>query len=457
MIKLNRKYGQVAMAALLTLFSVGAEAQREAKLPGLKTVAAKAHLPFKIGTAVSFYGGKDKNGVYGAGLLPGKDTDPARDAAFRKIIAQEFNLIQTGNELKMSGVWKGVTRDKNGKLTAVCDFANLTTLAAYAIPRKLALRGHVIVYNAFYQLPGSLFAIDWSQQTATLKPEFSAEDVRDALHSYVAQVVKATLSLNARTRKKHRLSPLMTAWDVTNECVSEDNPTGGANGFHYPKDDAWYQAGPKGIGGDTEGYDYVSDIFRWAEEEMANDIRTHVDGITEADRFRLYYNDYSGEWNAKKWEALKNLVRHVKATGGRVDGMGFQTHLIVGKDDLTHAQLETSVKETVAMRLRFSITENDFRIRTPPKETSVEQQRVWQSQNYAAVAEICRKYAASCDLYQVWGCIDDGSWITPTFPGWGEATLFTGWNPITSHYDAKIGQVGTSSAYSALANALRGQ
>ena len=455
--RLNRNYGQVAMAALLALFSGGAEAQRDAKLPGLKTVAAKAHLPFKIGAAVNFYGYKAKGGVYGAGLLPGKDADPVRDAAFGKIITQEFNLIQTSNELKMSGVWKGVTRDKNGKLTAVCDFANLNTLAAYAIPRKLALRGHVIVYNAFYQLPQSLFTIDWSKQTATLKPEFSPEDVRDALHSYVAQVVRTTLTLNARTRKKHRLSPLVTAWDVTNECVSDENPIGGANGFRYPKDDAWYRTGPKGIGGDKEGYDYVSDIFRWAEEEMANDIRTHVDGITEADRFLLYHNDYSGEWNAPKWEAMKSLVRHVKATGGRVDGMGFQAHLLAGKDDLTRSQLETSVKETVAMGLRFSITENDFRIQTPPKEASLEQQRLWQSQNYAAVIEICRKYAASCDLYQVWGFVDDGSWIPATFPGWGEATLFTDWNPITNRYEAKIGQAGTSSAYSALSNALRGK
>ena len=410
--------------ALLALCARPTQAQRNEKAPGLKDAIQKARLPFKIGTAVSFYGGKDKNGVYGPGLLPGPASDAARDAAFGKILAQEFNLIQPGNELKMSGLWKGVTRDGSGKLAAVCDFANLDTLAAYAGPRKLAVRGHVMVYNALYQLPGSLFTIDWGRQTAALKPGFSPEDIRDALHSYVAQVVRATLVLNARARRQHRVSPFFTAWDVTNEAVSDLNPTGGVNGFRYPESDVWRRVGPKGNGGDAEGYDYVSDVFQWAEAEMAQAIRSHRDGITEADRFRLYYNDYNGEWNAKKWAAIKNLARHIRATGGRVDGIGFQAHLIAGRDNLARGQFAVSVQETIAMGLRFSITENDFRIETPPKGNTLEQQRVWQAQNYAEVGEICRKYASSCDLYQVWGCLDDGSWIPPTFPGLGRGHSF---------------------------------
>ena len=440
---------------VLSALSFGAaQAQREEKAPGLKDAAQEARLPFKIGTAVSFYGGKDKNGVYNPGLLPGPASDKTRDMAFGKILAREFNVIQPGNELKMSGLWKGVTRDGSGKLAAVCDFANLRTLAAYAGPRKLAVRGHVMVYNALYQLPGSLFTIDWGRQTAALKPGFSPEDVRDALHSYVAQVVRATLVLNARARRHPPVSPLFIAWDVTNEAVSNDKPTEGANGFRYPDSDIWRRVGPKGVGGDAEGYDYVSDVFQWAKEEMAQDIRRHRDGITAADRFRLYYNDYNGEWNAKKWEAIKNLARHIRATGGQVDGIGFQAHLIAGRDNLARGQLAVSVQETIALGLRFSITENDFRIQTPPKENSLEQQRIWQAQNYAEVGEICRRYASSCDLYQVWGCLDDGSWIPPTFPGWGEATLFTGWNLAANRYEAKMGQPGASRAYAALLQAL---
>ena len=450
-------YCYFAAAALLALAVRAARAQREEKAPGLKDAVKNARLPFRVGTAVSFYGGKDKNGVYNPGLLPGPESDKTRDAAFSKILAREFNLIQPGNELKMSGLWKGVARDGKGKLAAVCDFANLDALAAYAGPRKLAVRGHVMVYNALYQLPGSLFTIDWSKQTATLKPGFSPEDVRDALHSYIAQVVRATLVLNSRARRQQHISPLFTAWDVTNEAVSNDKSTEGVNGFRYPDSDIWRRIGPKGIGGDTEGYDYVSDIFRWAGEEMARDIRSHRDGITEADRFRIYYNDYNGEWNAKKWEAIKNLVRHIRATGGRVDGIGFQAHLIAGKDNLARGQFAVSIQQTIAMGLRFSITENDFRIQIPPKENPLEPQRVWQAQNYAEVGELCRKYAPSCDLYQVWGCLDDGSWIPPTFPGWGEATLFTAWNPAANRYEPKTGQPGASRAYAALSEALRGK
>ena len=454
LLKMNRL---VAALALLALSPGIAQAQREAKMPGLKDAARKAPLPFKVGTAVSFYGGKGKNGVYSPGILPCPASDTQRDAAFGKIIAQEFSLIQPGNELKMSGLWKGVARDGNGKLTAVCDFANLKTLAAYAAPRKLSVRGHVMVYNALYQLPDSLFAIDWSRQTASLRPEFSPEDVRDALHSYVAQVVRATLAANAIARRQHRISPLFIAWDVTNEAVSDEDSASGVNGFRYPKSDVWRRVGPKGIGGDTEGYDYVSDVFQWAEQEMALDISRHQDGITPADRFRLYYNDYNGEWNAKKWQAIKNLIQHIQKTGGRVDGIGFQAHLIAGRDDLAQGQFGVSVQESIALGLRFSITENDFRIQTPPKENALDQQRIWQAQNYAQVGEICRRYAAHCDLYQVWGCLDEDSWIPATFPGWGEATLFTGWNPATNRYEAKMGQPGTSRAYAALLDALNGK
>ncbi len=366
----------LATIIALTLVCAIATAQRADNAPGLKDAAKKAHLGFKMGTAVSFYGSKDKNGVYGPGLLSGPDSDTPRDAAFRKIIAKEFNLIQTGNELKMSGVWRGVRRGDDGKLTAVCDFANLKTLADYAVTHHLALRGHVMVYNALYQLPSSLFAIDWGKQTATMKPGFAPEDVRDALRSYVKQITRATLAANAAARKLRHVSPLFIAWDVTNECVADDDSANGVNGFRYPKSDAWHQAGPKGIGGDTGGYDYVSDVFKWAEQEMAEDIAAHRDGVAAADRFRLYYNDYNGEWNPKKWQAIKNLVRHVRETGGHIDGMGFQTHLIPGKDDLERGQFAVSIRETIALGLRFSITECDFRIQTPPKENTLEQQRV---------------------------------------------------------------------------------
>ena len=446
-------YYLISLAVISTNTSVNA--QDNSKKIGLKEVAKRAKLPFKIGTAVNFYGQKDKSGPYAPGILSGTNSDAVRDAAHEAILNRDFNLIQTGNELKMFGIWKGVKRDEAGKLTAVCDFNNLKLMADYAIPRKLSLRGHVIVYNAFYQLPQSLFNIEWSKQTAALKPEFTPQDLRDALHSYVSQVVHETLAVNATARRKHRIKKLFVAWDVVNEAVADDDSSNGANGFKYPKNDAWHDAGPKGVGGDSFGYDYVSDVFKWTEEEMLKSIALKAEGVTEADRFSLYYNDFSGEWNPKKWEAMKNLVKHIKETGGRVDGMGFQTHLLANKGDVSAFQLDASIKESIALGLRFSITECDFRIRFDSKEGTLEQQRAWQAKNYADTVKLCKRYSKSCDLLQVWGFLDDGSWIPSVFAGWGEATLYTGWNSLQNNYVAKEGKDENGAAYSSFRDALK--
>ena len=292
-------------------------------------------------------------------------------------------------------------------MTQLCQWAEAQHL-------PLTVRGHCMVYNQDYTAPTfpagqpPLF-VHGADKKLTLNTPYTPDDMREMLQSYVQQVVDATMAQNAKSRK-HGGYEVVQAWDVTNEVVSEDPKDAEVPeaGFAYRKIDFWYNNGPRLTEG-ANGYDYVGDIYRWASQEMKKNIGKIIAGqkITRADRFALYYNEYNLEWNASKMARTLHMLRHIRQSGGEVDGLGFQAH--VEADGLDTKQFAASIEAAIAMGLRFSVTEADCAIHADLAKLTVAQQETNQGREYGEMAQLCVGHQKFCDAFQVWGATDDGS------------------------------------------------
>jgi GH35 family endo-1,4-beta-xylanase len=455
----------VAIAALSATEPPGARAQ--AGFPdSLRRYSDDHTVPFRIGTAVTLRGGPS---LYPPnGYQPGLLTDDPRDRAYQALVRGQFNQIEAGNETKMMSLWTGGAGRVNGHYVAKTNLFDaggpLSRLCEWAGAQRprLTVRGHCMVYYQGYTVPTfpagqpPLFVQDAGGRRVLNSP-YTPEDLRDMLRSYVQQVVDATMAQNAASRGRHS-TRVIEAWDVTNEVVSEDAKDSllPQQGFAYRGNDPWYNNGPRGADG-SPGYDYVGDIYRWAAQQMSDDVGRTIAGrrISAADGFSLYYNDYNLEWSAPKMAHVLALVKHVRDQGGTVDGLGFQAH--VEADGLDTKQFGKGIDAAVAAQLRFSVTEADCAISRAPGKPDGPQQEADQGREYAQIVALCMSHRKSCDAFQVWGATDDGAWIQNA-----EATPVTRWVRDTrpgatkgqAGYWPKVGQFAPATLYDPATGAL---
>ncbi|KAH6623730.1 glycoside hydrolase superfamily [Chaetomium tenue] len=147
---------------------------------------------------------------------------------------------------------------------------------------------------------------------------------------------------------------------------------------------------------------------------------------------KLYYNDYNLAYLGPKVEGAARIVRLCQQYGVRIDGVGYQGHLVTestptqstptpSEEDLTAA-----LKVTADLGVDVAWTEIDIRMRTPSNSQKLQQL----ADAYGRVARACLN-VPSCVGMTIWGVTDKYSWVPGTFSGEGDALL---WN---SNYQKK--------------------
>ncbi|KAK3328560.1 glycoside hydrolase family 10 protein [Cercophora scortea] len=135
---------------------------------------------------------------------------------------------------------------------------------------------------------------------------------------------------------------------------------------------------------------------------------------------KLYYNDFNLETLRAKADGAARVVQIIRAGGARVDGLGFQAHFVVGGTP-SQASLTATLSRFVAMDLEVTLSELDIAHNAVPAATSALQQ---QARDYVAAVGACLA-VPRCVGITVWQFSDKYSWIPGTFPGKGEACLFS--------------------------------
>jgi len=149
---------------------------------------------------------------------------------------------------------------------------------------------------------------------------------------------------------------------------------------------------------------------------------------------RLYINDYNLDYTGPKLNAMVGLVGRLKSRGVPVHGIGTQAHLVVGNGAIP--SFSGPLNTLAGTGLDVAITELDIRMNLPSDSSKLNQQ----STDYTSVTRACLAQT-KCVGITVWGVDDGHSWVPGTFPGQGDALLWS------SSYQKKP-------AYNAVSNAL---
>jgi endo-1,4-beta-xylanase len=286
--------------------------------------------------------------------------------------AQYRNLVATEfNSLTAENAMKwDATEPSDGNYT----FSQADAIVDFAEDNDQTVHGHTFV---------------WHSQTPSWVQGLSGTAMRTAMVDHINTVA-------------NRYEGRVDSWDVVNEVVSD---SGGAL-----RDSFWLRA---------MGESYITTAFQTARAADPS-----------AD---LYINDYSIEGDNAKSDRIYSIAQGLVAQG-LLDGVGFQTHLILGQ---VPGDMEANLQRFVDLGLKVRITELDVRIQTPADSSELQQQ----ANDYRRVTEICAELA-DCSGVTVWGVRDGDSWVPGVFPGYGAPLLFNDDLSKKPAYNATLDALG---------------
>jgi endo-1,4-beta-xylanase len=229
-------------------------------------------------------------------------------------------------------------------------------IVAFAKAHGQRVRGHNLV---------------WHSQLASWVTQLPLSQVRAAMENHITSEVS------------HYRGQLF-AWDVVNEPFNDDGSF---------RQDVFFQA---------MGSGYIADALRTAHAADPN--------------VKLYINDFNIEGENAKSNAMFNLVKSLKQQGVPIDGVGFESHFILGQVPST---LLANMQRFASLGVQVAITELDVRIHLPASSANLQQQ----ASDFSTVVRDCLAVSA-CPGVTQWAVGDADSWIPGAFPGFGAATMF---------------------------------
>lgn len=155
------------------------------------------------------------------------------------------------------------------------------------------------------------------------------------------------------TREASHWAGQCYAWDVVNEALNEDGTF---------RNDTFYN---------ILGQEYIKIAFEAA---------------AAADPWaKLYYNDFNIESaGPKSLSAQNNIVQYLRKSGVRIDGVGLQSHFLVGQTPTLEDQVN-NMHAFTKLGVDVAITELDIRLDLPANEFNLAQQ----SLDYQATVGAC--------------------------------------------------------------------
>lgn len=180
------------------------------------------------------------------------------------------------------------------------------------------------------------------------------------------------------TREASHWAGQCYAWDVVNEALNDDGTF---------RNDTFYN---------VLGQEYIKIAFLAA---------------AAADPWaKLYYNDYNIESASPKSTAVQeNIVKYLKKAGVRIDGVGLQSHFIVGETPSKEDQI-ANMKAFTDLGVDVAITELDIRLDLPANKSSLAQQ----SLDYQSTVGACLG-VKRCVGITVWDFYDPVSHLPISF------------------------------------------
>jgi endo-1,4-beta-xylanase len=246
----------------------------------------------------------------------------------------------------------GVVEPNRGQF----NWSGADQIVSFAQSHGMRIRGHNLVWHS--QLPGWVSSLPTSQ-------------VQSVMQQHIATEVG---------RYKGRVA----VWDVVNEPFNEDGSL---------RSDVFTNA---------MGSGYIATALRAARAADPS--------------AKLFLNDFNIEAVNAKSNAMLNLVKSLKSQGVPIDGVGFESHFILGQ---IPSSLQQNIARFTQAGFAVEITELDVRMQLPTSSAKLTQQ----ANDYGTVVRACLA-VSGCGAITIWEYTDKYSWVPGTFSGQGAADIY---------------------------------
>ncbi len=302
-----------------------------------------------------------------------------------QLVKKHYNSVTAGNEMKPDYIIKGLNEDGSLKLDFSIPDAMLDAFWEHnqgkAEKDQIHVRGHVLC---------------WHSQT----PDFFFKDTegnllsKDAMNARIEEYIKKVLE-----HVNEKYPGLIYCWDVVNEAIiPSDGEKGGLRVYAGGRETFYHQIY-------KDSNEYIINAFTYADKYAEEGVK-------------LFYNDY-GETEPTKVKCISGLADAIKAGGGRIDGIGMQSHYSMespGAEEFYNAITEYGKHVD-----EVQITELDMLASKSydGSDAQKEAELVKQAYRYKEFVDTILKAkddGTNITALVFWGVADDDSWlISPEF------------------------------------------
>ncbi|HWB32584.1 MAG TPA: endo-1,4-beta-xylanase [Acidobacteriaceae bacterium] len=286
------------------------------------------------------------------GLLTGAAIEArmlSADPALARLVVEQYSILVAENSMKWQALRPAPDR---------FDFGPGDALVAFAASHNIKMRGHNLVWHN--ALPA------WFASTVT----------RDNARQFLVEHI-ATVAGHFRGK--------LQSWDVVNEAVLPED--GRQDGL---RKSPWME---------LLGPDYIAIAYRAAREADP--------------AVRLTYNDYGVEYDndedARRREAVLNLLRKMRGEGVPLDAVGIQSHIHAGSPHRIGRGLREFMRSVREMGLAIYITELDVNEDDLPYNDPAERDRTI-AQTYRDYLGVALSEPAVATVL-TWGITDRHTWL----------------------------------------------
>ncbi|MDO5558087.1 MAG: endo-1,4-beta-xylanase [Oscillospiraceae bacterium] len=289
-------------------------------------------------------------------------------------ILKEFNSITFENELKPDAT---MNKSASSGTNIGVSLSSAASILNFCSDNGIGVRGHTLVWHS--QTPQWVFKENFNDSGNWV----SSSVMDQRMESYIKNMFSAL---------KQQYPDLdLYAYDVCNECVSDDsNRTANNGGARVPG----YNDGKSPYVQIYGNNSFVEKAFTYARKYAP-------------ETCSLFYNDYNEYWDHKR-DCIYNMCKNLY-NKGLLDGVGMQSHINADSNGFSGTSAyTTAMKKYASIGCQVQVTELD--ISTEGGKFSLQQQAQKYKDVFQAAIDI-NKSGGRVTAVCVWGPNDANTWI----------------------------------------------
>lgn len=299
------------------------------------------------------------------------------NSAITANILKDCNSIECENEMKPDAT---IVQSQSTDTNIAVSLSSAAKIMDFCVNNGIGMRGHTMVWHS--QTPEWFFKEGFQNSGAVVSKD--KMDVR--MESYIKNMFAAI--------KKQYPTLDLYAYDICNECVSDDSNrtknNGGARvGGFNSGESGWVK-----VYGDNS---FVEKAYTYARKYAPEGCK-------------LFYNDYNEYWDHKRdciYKTCKSLYDK-----GLLDGIGMQSHISAEKDGFTGvANYTAALQKYASIGCEVQITELDISLDSGKYSLS-EQADKYKAIFKAAMNINDGNYPGKVTAVCIWGPNDANSWLS---------------------------------------------